>query len=660
MRNLLVFFCCLSCPFLLFAQANEEQISDSKRFAQALRLINLQQLDSARSVLQQMSPEVRDQDFHSIMAITKPESASYSDFKTFLLLQGNLTATETTSMTEFVLQHVKTPVDETFNYDYAVIGWMLTTTMRNVGDMDGANHVFEEQLKYYERFDPNEQNVVKAGILMDFHRIVMALIQRDAEKGMSLSQDCIERSKAVNDTNLIIGSLYHQSDFLAAMRRLDDYIKISEEIYELDKDRPKKSTYFESNLVHLINGYSFKGGFEDKVWDLLQTIYSVRASRSSSYSLFAQFYGDLPAENHYKQKILDFFNVDNLQEFEVELKQLAKPVLDNNNYYHVLNELSQAMAAEGFVDDAMRLKSECINLIQETYSEDLAQSLASFQTREAVKLKEVEIENEREKANLERDKANLYTVIAALAGLLLVLVIVILVRKSRQAKALTESSEQLRLQRDEITEREAEKALLLKEVHHRVKNNFQIVSSLLELQSKGIEDEKARELAEEGKNRVKSMALIHQRLYQNDDLLIYFDEYIDKLVKEISAMYGTKENTEIDLKVPKLGFDVDTAIPLGLIVNELVTNAFKYGFSDTQQQLKISLDQSENDLYRLTVKDNGAGLAPGFDVTKARSLGLRLVRRLSKQLQGKVDYQHNGGAVFTVFFKDTNARAEVA
>ena len=224
-------------------------------------------------------------------------------------------------------------------------------------------------------------------------------------------------------------------------------------------------------------------------------------------------------------------------------------------------------------------------------------------------------------------------------------------RKKKTSKVLDE--------KNKIIEKALqEKQLLLKEVHHRVKNNFQIVSSLLELQTKGIEDEKALNLANEGKNRVKSMALIHQKLYQNDTGLINFDEYIQTLVKELSYMYASEKKVETNIQTENMQFDVDTAIPLGLIVNELITNAYKYAFdAAADNTLNISINKLNDEEYKLVVADNGKGIDDTIDLAKVKSLGLRLVKRLTKQLQGKFTVNNTKGASFEITFKDTNTRA---
>jgi two-component sensor histidine kinase len=178
-----------------------------------------------------------------------------------------------------------------------------------------------------------------------------------------------------------------------------------------------------------------------------------------------------------------------------------------------------------------------------------------------------------------------------------------------------------------------------------------MLSSLLEMQAYQMEDEKSREMAEEGQQRVMSMALIHQRLYQNDDLLVHFDEYIHNLVSEISDIYFEQHEPTLQVDVPKVAFDIDTAIPLGLIVNELVTNAFKYGFDKEAPQLSVNLAEKGDGEYQITVKDNGQGMPTDFDLSKAKSLGMRLVHRLADQLQGGVEYAYDAGRALRFHLK---------
>lgn len=201
--------------------------------------------------------------------------------------------------------------------------------------------------------------------------------------------------------------------------------------------------------------------------------------------------------------------------------------------------------------------------------------------------------------------------------------------------------------------------LLLKEIHHRVKNNLQIISSLLELQTQKTTDQQSINVMLEGQNRVQAMALIHKKLYQNDDLAqIDFQEYIEELCASIHHVYQPK-NKEVkhQINANNFYFDIDTAIPLGLILNELITNAYKYGFKEVEKpQLLVSVLNMENGNYQLTVSDNGEGLPYGFDVAKTKTLGLMLVKQLSYQLFGSFIYENVTKPNFIVQFKDTQTR----
>lgn len=187
--------------------------------------------------------------------------------------------------------------------------------------------------------------------------------------------------------------------------------------------------------------------------------------------------------------------------------------------------------------------------------------------------------------------------------------------------------------------------ILLKEIHHRVKNNLQIVSSLLNLQSKSIDDGSAKEAVLEGRNRVKSMAMIHQKLYQKDNLTgVSILDYINNLAESLFSSYGIN-NDRIILKtdIEDLNLDIDTTIPLGLILNELITNSLKYAFPNNQNgELLVSLKKSQDKLV-LLIQDNGIGIKQSQDSTNPLSFGLKLVHSLSRKLKASVDMDNSNG-----------------
>lgn len=213
----------------------------------------------------------------------------------------------------------------------------------------------------------------------------------------------------------------------------------------------------------------------------------------------------------------------------------------------------------------------------------------------------------------------------------------------------------------EVNEREIKRALnekeiLLKEVHHRVKNNLQVVSSILNLQSSYHEDENILKILSESQNRIKSMSFIHEVLYQTNDFSsIDFKEYILNLSKNLIHSYQIYEDlVELVLNVEKVLLNLDQAIPCGLIVNELFSNALKYAFDPNKSgSITIALTLSNEDDIKLIVKDDGKGLPNNFDFRKTESLGLQLVTTLVEQIDGTVncETEEGKGTAFIIEFK---------
>jgi two-component sensor histidine kinase len=209
-----------------------------------------------------------------------------------------------------------------------------------------------------------------------------------------------------------------------------------------------------------------------------------------------------------------------------------------------------------------------------------------------------------------------------------------------------------------------EKDVLLKEIHHRVKNNLQVISGLLELQEKNLSDDRAKQALQEGRTRVRSIALIHQNLYQYENLSrIELCSFTNDLYKQVSAMFENKsKDTTAKINIPVMEIDIDTAVPFGLAVNELLTNSFKYGHTtDNSFTIEMTLtsekyDGEEGNKYIFVYSDTGPGLPAGFDIKKSKSLGMRLVNDLSKQMGGSMRYTFEKGSRFTILFSDKKAR----
>ncbi|HEX3013216.1 MAG TPA: histidine kinase dimerization/phosphoacceptor domain -containing protein, partial [Methanobacterium sp.] len=198
-----------------------------------------------------------------------------------------------------------------------------------------------------------------------------------------------------------------------------------------------------------------------------------------------------------------------------------------------------------------------------------------------------------------------------------------------------------------------EKEILMKEIHHRAKNNLTIISSLLNLQSRHINDKEALGVFKESQNRARSMALIHEKLYRSDDLRkIDFGEYIRSLTIELFHSYRTSSGIKLDMDIDDINLDINTAVPLALIVNEIVTNSLKYAFPDKKTG-NVSVRFAKNaDELQLIVEDNGIGFPNDLDFKNTNSLGMQLVNSLTEQIKGHIKLEREEGTKFIIDFKE--------
>jgi len=207
-------------------------------------------------------------------------------------------------------------------------------------------------------------------------------------------------------------------------------------------------------------------------------------------------------------------------------------------------------------------------------------------------------------------------------------------------KNLLRAHHKLYKSRREIQERIDEKETLLKEVHHRVKNNLQTVSSLLSLQSRSIADEKISSIIKSSQNRVVSMAMVHEMLYKRDDYLskIELKPYVKELCEYlVRSVKGNTNNVKVKLDIDENKLSIDTVIPLGLIINETITNALKYGIKeDKTGEILISLRKLSDKRYEMYIGDNGIGYSDDIDPKTSKSLGLKLIYNLARQLRGSI------------------------
>jgi two-component sensor histidine kinase/CHASE1-domain containing sensor protein len=230
---------------------------------------------------------------------------------------------------------------------------------------------------------------------------------------------------------------------------------------------------------------------------------------------------------------------------------------------------------------------------------------------------------------------------------------------AQRTRELQVSNRAVEEQRAELTRSNAElaaalnaKEILLRELHHRVKNNLQVIASLFSLQARYLPDARSKEIFEESRNRVFSIALAHEKLYRSKDLgRIDFSEYARNLIGHLHSMFGTGSGVSLVTEIHEMTLPVETAIPCGLVINELVTNAFKHAFpAGRRGAIRVVLRELDSSQWMMAVEDDGVGLPAGIALGKADSLGLDLVSILAAQIGAEVELRREGGTSFRMTF----------
>ncbi|MDT8412124.1 MAG: two-component regulator propeller domain-containing protein [Vicingaceae bacterium] len=226
-------------------------------------------------------------------------------------------------------------------------------------------------------------------------------------------------------------------------------------------------------------------------------------------------------------------------------------------------------------------------------------------------------------------------------------------KEKRQLQISKELEEKVKERTMLIEKQRDEKEILLKEIHHRVKNNMQVINSLLSIQSNYTKDEKALALFSEAQNRIRSMALIHEKMYQSEDLSkIDVQDYIVSLIDDLVSSYSVNCNINLDLKIDQLKFEIDTLIPIGLLLNEIISNSLKYAFKNEDKgTITIYLSEQNDNTFKLIIGDNGVGMPKGMLQKDDETLGMELIKVFVSQIDGEIKRMDKDGTYFEIDFK---------
>ncbi|MBX2906829.1 MAG: tetratricopeptide repeat protein [Taibaiella sp.] len=309
-------------------------------------------------------------------------------------------------------------------------------------------------------------------------------------------------------------------------------------------------------------------------------------------------------------------------------------------------KLSIAYEAGGRCEDGLKAVRKHIDLNDSLQLQDFNVKTAELELKREAELKEKQIEiNKLERSRHINEQRLL------VAGITILFLAMLAIGLGyRRLRSINRSNVALLKEKD----------VLMKEIHHRVKNNLQVISTLLDLELNRVSDDAAREAMTESATRVRSISLIHQLLYQRDQVsTVATKRFVHELFKQVASVLQSREQTiSLNADVVDVELDIDTAVPLGLLLNELLTNSFKHAFLGVQNgSIKVRL-QRNGDQYELHYSDSGPGLPAGMDLKKLTSLGMKLVNRLSKQMGGSVTYYHAKNQ-FNVVFRDNAGRKTV-
>lgn len=313
--------------------------------------------------------------------------------------------------------------------------------------------------------------------------------------------------------------------------------------------------------------------------------------------------------------------------------------------YLKANKRYSAYAILRVISDTYKGKGDFKKALE--YREQFYQeSLAFEREKNARSLRESDLQvnvlNQQRELESKATQQKIFIVLLVMGLVLLGLIFYNYWIKQKSSKRLALLNKNLESKNSLLDKRNAENELLLKEIHHRVKNNLEVVSSLLALQSAQIDDKNVKDAMQEGQNRVNSIGIVHQKLYQGENLgSIEMKDYFINLSASIIDTFGAEDRVKLEVAMEKLNVDVDTAVPLGLIVNELLTNTMKYAFPEgIEGHVRIKLEQQPDGILHLEVSDNGTGKS---GATQGTGFGSQLINLLTRQLNGVMREENLNG-----------------
>lgn len=535
--------------------------------------------------------------------------------------------------------------------------WVALKTLfikiKNYNRALDLNHLVE--LNRHRKSDEVEMDfgMSKSHIYLEMGLLEKAIFEREHE---------YEKNQQIYDTLATVSYYNDMGVFLNSAKKFDSakvwFLKAKNLLDQVNFPKSKKTDmdFFKG----LINGnlgsvYSAIGDFKKAIALLQNDIYYSLMSSNFESALNSYI---ILIETHLKIKdyklakcYLDSANVLVVEKLK-DTKSHLKRMLAQANYYTAINDLAKAnQSYQSYLE--LNNKQVALENEQQIKNESISINV------EQKEISLIEQDNANKRAELQEAKQKSFQAYLITGLLILTLIIAFLIVNNYYAKKRGEQmalkNQQIGTQKLQIEQSLKEKDLLIKEIHHRVKNNLQIITSMLSLQIGKIEDEKTSSILRDAKQRINSIALTHQMLYQKDNISsVNLSDYVERLARQVEFLMPVS-NIELvtNISATNNRLTIDNAVPLGLLVNELLTNAYKHAFPDSVKgQIEVSL--VENDAsFTLRVTDNGVGLPNDFDTTERKTLGMELVHILAEQLDSIIMIDKTNGSSFALEIKKT-------
>lgn len=488
-----------------------------------------------------------------------------------------------------------------------------------------------------------------------------------------------------NDTNGIAGSLHNLASIYHAQGMMEEaeklYLKSIALRENIGNKRGVALSYSHLGTLYLdLKKIEKSLAYQNKAIEIYSQIQD-KNGLANAYSNLGNIYRELN-EN---KKALDYFDKALILFTEVEdIKGQANLfiskgnlLISENKYAEAINQLEKGkLLSEQFELSENKRKAyisladayektndfkkafnynKLYNLLKDSLNNsELAGKLTEIQKRyeDDAHHKQIEVlqkEKENQELKIKQDNNRITILIISLIALTAITLLVVVSNRHKQ-----KTNQILTTQNEDILRQRNEKEVLLKEIHHRVKNNLQVINSLLRLQSAMIDDPKVVALFDDCQTRVRSMALIHDKLYSIKDLSsIQVKDYIENLTGSLIDTYGLKTKVDLNLDIHPVSFTVDTLIPLGLLLNEIISNSLKYAFKNLDSgYIQVSLKPINNQQLELLISDNGEGFSNNIFNSPQNSLGIELIKAFVDQLEGTIEKLNVTGTAYRIVFQN--------